>query len=79
MRKQLLACLALALTLGANAQWKPAGDKIKTPWAEQVNPQQVLPEYPRPQMERTDWVNLNGEWQYAIRPKGEMNPQQFDG
>ena len=79
MRKQLLACLALVLTLGANAQWKPAGDKIKTPWAEQVNPQQVLPEYPRPQMERTDWVNLNGEWQYAIRPKGEMNPQQFDG
>ena len=39
----------------------------------------ILPEYPRPQLERTDWVNLNGEWEYAIKPKGEVEPNSFDG
>jgi len=79
MKKAVLVCCALALTVCAQAQWKPAGDKIKTKWAEQINPKNVLPEYPRPQLERTDWVNLNGEWEYAIKPKGEVEPQAFDG
>lgn len=79
MKKTLLACCALAFTLCAQAQWKPAGDKIKTKWAEQINPKNVLPEYPRPQLERTDWVNLNGEWEYSIQPKGVAEPQSFDG
>ena len=79
MKKTLLVCCALALTVCAQAQWKPAGDKIKTKWAEQINPKNVMPEYPRPQLERTDWVNLNGEWEYAIKPKGEVEPQAFDG
>lgn len=79
MRKNVLVCCALALTLCAQAQWKPAGDKIKTKWAEQVNPKAVLPEYPRPQMERGEWLNLNGEWEYAIKPKGEVEPAAFDG
>ncbi|WP_075556518.1 glycoside hydrolase family 2 protein [Parabacteroides timonensis] len=79
MKKTFLVCCALALTLGAQAQWKPVGDKIKTKWAEQVNPKNVLPEYPRPQLERTDWVNLNGEWEYAIKPRGGAEPAAFDG
>lgn len=79
MKKAVLVCCALALTVCVQAQWKPAGDKIKTKWAEQINPQNVLPEYPRPQLERTDWVNLNGEWEYAIKPKGEVEPNSFDG
>ena len=79
MKKAVLVCCALALTVCAQAQWKPAGDKIKTKWAEQINPQNVLLEYPRPQLERTDWVNLNGEWEYAIKPKGEVEPNSFDG
>ena len=79
MRKVLGAICASLLVVQAYAQWKPAGDKIKTAWAEQVNPQQVLPEYPRPTMERADWQNLNGEWDYAIRPKGEVEPATFDG
>src|SRR5574344_1002636 len=79
MRKTLLLGFALALTLSSQAQWKPAGDKIKTKWAEQVNPKNVLPEYPRPLMERSQWSNLNGEWEYAIRPVGEAEPAAFDG
>ena len=79
MKKTLFICCALALALCAQAQWKPAGDKIKTQWAEQVNPKSVLPEYPRPLMERSEWQNLNGEWEYAIKPVGEVEPASFDG
>lgn len=79
MKKIVLACCALALTLSAQAQWKPVGDKIKTDWATKVDPKSVLPEYPRPLMERADWVNLNGEWEYAIKPKGAAIPASYDG
>ena len=79
MKKTLFVCCAFAWALCAQAQWKPAGDKIKTQWAEQVNPESVLPEYPRPQLERADWLNLNGEWEYAIQPAGQAEPAQFQG
>ncbi len=35
-----------------------------TDWAQQVNPTNVLPEYPRPQMTRSNWMILNGIWQF---------------
>lgn len=74
----LTSFLALCF-MGANAQWKPEGDRIKTTWAEQVNPDNVLPEYPRPIMERGDWKNLNGLWEYALIEKGAHLPESFDG
>ena len=79
MKASLISVLCLLFSLGASAQWKPAGDRIKTQWAEQINPNNVLPEYPRPIMERGDWKNLNGMWQYAIVEKGARTPQNFDG
>ena len=81
MKKTLLWMATLALTsVCALAQnWKPAGDKIKTTWAEQVTPANVWAEYPRPIMERSDWKNLNGLWNYAIKPKGEATPKSWDG
>ena len=69
----------LFMAVGLHAQWKPCGDKIKTAWAEKINPSEVLNEYPRPQMERAAWMNLNGLWNYAIRPKGQVEPKSFDG
>lgn len=79
MKKQLIVCAFLAMAMGVSAQWKPVGDKLKTPWAEKVDPNNVLPEYPRPQMERTAWVNLNGLWDYSIKPCGGVEPATFDG
>lgn len=78
-KRNLLLGLLFLGALGASAQWKPAGDKIKTPWADQVDPARVLPEYPRPILERPDWQNLNGEWEYAILPKGAAEPDAFQG
>ena len=63
----------------AMGQYAPAGDRIKTRWAEEVNPQNVLPEYPRPLMTRQDWTNLNGLWDYAITPKDAGCPQEYEG
>ena len=80
MKRIVAFSLLLALFAGnASAQWSPAGDRIKTKWAEELNPAQVLPEYPRPQMERPDWKNLNGLWQYAVIPKDAALPDSFEG
>ena len=80
MKKNFLTMLlALALCGSTFAQWKPAGDKIKTSWGEQLDPKNVLPEYPRPIMERSDWKNLNGLWKYAITPKGTPAPAAYQG
>ncbi|WP_029904854.1 glycoside hydrolase family 2 protein [Prevotella sp. 10(H)] len=78
MKKILLLAMVLCST-SMFAQWKPAGDKMKTKWAESIDPNNVLPEYPRPIMERADWSNLNGLWEYAILPVGKAEPQTFDG
>ena len=59
--------------------WKIAGGKILTPWAEKVNSANPLPEYPRPQMIRENWKNLNGLWEYALQPKNENKPISFQG
>ena len=80
MKKNFLTMLlALALCSSTFAQWKPAGDKIKTSWGEQLDPKNVLPEYPRPIMERNDWKNLNGLWKYAITKKGDPTPAAYQG
>lgn len=71
---------AIFLTGIINGQpWKPAGAHIQTKWAEQVNPQNPLPEYPRPILVRNQWSNLNGLWDYAILAKGSGMPAKFDG
>ena len=67
MKKNLLTLLlAVAVVATASAEWKIAGDKIRTTWAENLDPNNVLPEYPRPQLERNEWMNLNGLWSYAV-------------
>lgn len=78
MKRLLLTAMALAVTLSSLAQWKPVEGRIMTKWAKQVSPENPLPEYPRPQMVRAEWQNLNGLWDYAIVPYGEA-PAQYDG
>ena len=72
-------CLILSSQAVMHAQWKPAGDKIKTTWAEEIDTENVLKEYPRPIMKREEWKNLNGLWNYSIRAKGEDEPKNNDG
>lgn len=51
-----------------------------TSWAKDVSPTSALPEYPRPQMERTKWLNLNGLWDHTITDKNQTSaPQTYAG
>ena len=59
--------------------YKAVEGTIMTRWARHINPENVLPEYPRPQMVRSDWCNLNGLWDYAIVDKTQPMPGQFQG
>ena len=71
----LLASLMLAACAQQEAvRWAPVQEHILTPWASQVDPLNPLPEYPRPQLERTLWQSLNGLWDYAIGPKEGERP-----
>jgi hypothetical protein len=80
MIKELVLCwICLMSFTFISAQWKPAGSKIKTNWAEKIDPDQVLPEYPRPMMVRKTWKSLNGLWDYAIVKKGSPSPTSYQG
>ena len=80
MKKTIILVVALCLSVGvAFAQWQPVGDRIKTVWAEKIDPKCPLPEYPRPLLERGEWMNLNGLWSYAVVPCGSAMPAQADG
>src|ERR1039457_6403527 len=74
-----LAALVLPVTQGQAEEWALGAAPLMTPWAKDVSPQKVWPEYPRPQMVRKDWVNLNGLWDYAIRSHQDPAPAKYDG
>jgi len=74
----LLLSLAFAGVAAAD-DWKPAESKLMTRWAKDVSPKNALPEYPRPQMVRPSWQNLNGLWDYAITARGGEKPQAWEG
>lgn len=74
----VLAVLALPPTAPA-ADWKPAPAPLMTRWGKAVTPDNAWREYPRPQLVRKDWQNLNGLWDYAITPKGAPKPEKWDG
>ena len=69
---------AISCSSTSNVEWAPAGDRIMTEWGENLDPSNVHQEYPRPQMVRDRWVNLNGLWDYAIT-SADAEPAQMDG
>ncbi|GAB2908343.1 AbfB domain-containing protein [Streptomyces mayteni] len=72
----LFAAVPAAGAAGAAgaAQWEPGTPPLTTPWTDQVSPDNALPEYPRPQLTRPDWRNLNGLWEWEPAAAGEAPP-----
>ncbi len=81
MRSALAAGIGSLLVCGmaAASDWQPAKGPLATRWAKDVAPDKVLPEYPRPQMVRKEWRNLNGLWDYAIAGKSDAAPKSYQG
>ncbi|HTI98283.1 MAG TPA: glycoside hydrolase family 2 TIM barrel-domain containing protein [Dongiaceae bacterium] len=87
-RWHALLLLLVGLTVGllgrtwaedASAPWQPAQGPLMTRWAAEVSPTNVHPEYPRPQLTRSQWLNLNGLWDYAIVPNFTLAVTNYDG
>ncbi len=67
MNKKLLIAVfvsAMAHTFACAAS--PKENRMKTVWADKVTSENVWQSYPRPQLQRSQWMNLNGLWQYAV-------------
>ncbi|MFV0378646.1 MAG: sugar-binding domain-containing protein [Mangrovibacterium sp.] len=78
--KRLIILLAFFVTWNAKSQdYSPVKGKLMTEWGERVTPENAWREYPRPQLKRAEWQNLNGLWKYAILPKDEQQVKNFDG
>lgn len=60
-----------------NHSWKPGKVPLMTRWGKAVTPENAWDEYPRPQMVRQNWSNLNGLWDLAIVAKGTARPKDF--
>jgi beta-galactosidase/beta-glucuronidase len=84
MNKMLSGALLFVLSYSSlhaqEKKWALINDRIVTSWAEKVDPKAPLPEYPRPQLVRSqNWKNLNGLWSYAITPKNQSEPASYQG
>jgi len=53
--------------------------QLYTVWGENLDPEKVLVEYPRPQLRREDYTNLNGYWSYAFTKAEDEKPAEWDG
>jgi beta-galactosidase/beta-glucuronidase len=79
MKNKFFLFLLFTISLIQAQRWKPVEGKIMSQWAENVNPEKVWQEYPRPQFKRSQWKNLNGLWDYTILKTHQIQPQKFDG
>src|SRR5664280_737774 len=73
-----LLFLSVSCTHKEEINWKIAENPILTKWANDVDPLKPWLNYPRPDMVRNEWMDLNGLWNYAITPKG-IKPEKWDG
>ncbi len=79
MNRLIFLVIFLAV-LNSNAQnYTPVKGKIMTSWGEKITPENAWRDYPRPQLKRSEWQNLNGLWDYAIVAKESKQPVGFQG
>jgi Glycosyl hydrolases family 2/Glycosyl hydrolases family 2, TIM barrel domain/Glycosyl hydrolases family 2, sugar binding domain len=75
-----ISFLVLFVNCQRNDSWKPVSTPIITSWGKNVTPDNVWKQYPRPQMVRENWINLNGLWDYTVTPNSkEDEPAEWLG
>ncbi|MDQ2732830.1 MAG: glycoside hydrolase family 2, partial [Armatimonadota bacterium] len=73
-RSLIFVCAISFLPQAAAMAWAPKQAPIMTRWAAQVDPKHPWPDYPRPQLVRANWMNLNGIWEYQSGAEGDAVP-----
>nr|WP_234020652.1 AbfB domain-containing protein [Streptomyces sp. 142MFCol3.1] len=73
----LTAVAGTAEAAAAATAWTPKPAPMVTPWTGQVPTDSPLPEYPRPQLTRPDWANLNGIWDFAVTSADAGQPTSW--
>ncbi len=71
----LAALLAVSGADHAQGGWSPKHAAIETRWAKDVSPTNALPDYPRPQLVRKEWTNLNGLWLFGTGEEKKFDRQ----
>lgn len=77
--RSLCALVVVSLTTACDADWKPVEGTMLTKWGEELTVDDAWTEYPRPQMRRDKWTNLNGLWKYTITGQPSGHPQEWAG
>lgn len=72
-----LSIASFHLTAQETSGWKPGKVPLMTRWGKEVTPENAWTEYPRPQLVRQNWKNLNGLWELSIVDKGSEKPAAF--
>ncbi len=62
-----------------NQDWQPKPTPISTRWGKEVTPENAWTEYPRPQLVREPWTNLNGLWEYTVLRRDLPKPEKYEG
>jgi len=75
----LITFIFLACQLAKAEDWKPVPGHIMTRWVKDIDLKAPLPEYPRPQLQRAEWKNLNGLWEYSVTTNDAARPDKMDG
>lgn len=75
----ITACLGFSLSAAGQSSYQMKSLPIQTRWAKEVNPENALTAYPRPQLVRGNWTNLNGLWEYAVTASNVVKPTAYDG
>ncbi len=78
MKRFAWGCVVAGAVCVAHAEWKAAESPLMTRWGREVTPENAWRGYPRPQMVRSEWMNLNGLWNYAIVPQTAPQPGRFE-
>ena len=73
-----LLILSIAMVPMATSAWSPVDGAMLTQWGENVTPDNVWTEYPRPQLVRNNWINLNGLWNVAVTNNRASQPAKWE-
>jgi len=79
MKLKLLTLTLFLPMMTSAVDWKMAKASLTTEWGETVTTENAWKEYPRPQLQRENWTNMNGIWNYVVTAQDAKKPKNWNG